>query len=116
MRGSRATVGLAVLLTALGASSEARAFERQWHAGVDAGYAALLLPAGPTLHGFGGGLHLTYGMSDTLNLLVLADVSVHPATKYKAKPVDGVILGGGAVGIGYVFDVLQWVPYVGAAA
>lgn len=76
----------------------------------------LLNPQGASLHGFGGGLHLTYGLSDTLNLLVLGDVSVHPATTLEDKPVDGVILAGGTVGIGYVFDILQWVPYVGATA
>src|SRR5262249_33676872 len=72
--------------------------------------------SGATLHGFGGGLHLTYGINDTFNFLVLADASVHPAATYKGKGVDGAILGGGAVGVGYVFDVLQWVPYVGLAA
>jgi hypothetical protein len=115
MRRCRAAV-VCVSLCALLAPRQSRAFERQWHAGANAGYAALLLPSGAALHGFGGGLHLTYGISDTLNLLVLADASVHPATTYKAKPVDGVMLAGGAVGIGYVFDVLQWVPYVGVAA
>jgi hypothetical protein len=82
----------------------------------NAGYAALLLPSGAALHGFGGGLHLTYGLSDTLNLLVMADASVHPAATYKARPVDGAIVAGGAVGVGYVVDILQWVPYIGAAA
>jgi len=98
------------------APGEARAFERQWHVGAGAGYSALINPQGATLHGFGGGLHLTYGLSDTINLMVLADTSIHPATTHERKPVDGVILAGGSVGFGYVFDVLQWVPYVGATA
>lgn len=108
------------LLTACAAAAaswpgEARAFERQWHAGASAGYSPYITPGGVTLHGFGGGLHLTYGLSDTINVLVLADVSVHPATTYRAKPVDGLILAGGSLGAGYVFDVLQIVPYFGAA-
>lgn len=93
----------------------AGAFEHQWHLGADAGYSVLLNGQGASLHGFGGGLHLTYGLSDTLNLLVLGDVTVHPATQLEGQPVDGVILAGGSVGVGYVFDILQWVPYVGAA-
>lgn len=98
------------------APRQAHAFERQWHVGADAGYAAFINPAGVTLHGFGGGLHLTYGISDTVNVILLADASVHPAITYKAKPVDGVFLAGGSAGFSYVFDVLQWVPYVGATA
>jgi hypothetical protein len=96
-------------------SRDAQAFERQWHVGASAGYSPYINPAGVTLHGFGGGLHLTYGVSDTINFLVLADVSVHPATTHERKPVDGILLGGGSIGLGYVFDILQVVPYVGAA-
>jgi hypothetical protein len=98
------------------APREASAFEHQWHVGADAGYAALITGPGATLHGFGGGLHLTYGISDTLNLLVTGDVTVHPAGKYKGLSVDGFVLAGGNVGVGYVFDILQLVPYVGATA
>lgn len=112
----RAVPFAAALLLAPSLSREAAAFERQWHVGANAGYAALINPQGVTLHGFGGGLHLTYGLSDTINILALADVTVHPATTEKNKPVDGVLLGGGSVGFGYVFDILQWVPYVGATA
>lgn len=108
--------GSSLALLALAAPREAGAFERQWHAGADAGYSVLLNPAGAALHGFGGGVHLTYGLSDTVNLLVLADATVHPATTHKRLPVDGLVLAGGSIGFGYVFDVLQWVPYVGATA
>lgn len=95
--------------------ADAWAFERQWHVGANAGYSPYITPAGLTLHGFGGGVHLTYGVSDTINVLVLADVTVHPGITYRAKPVDGLILAGGSLGVGYVFDVLQIVPYIGAA-
>lgn len=92
---------------------DARAFERQWHVGANAGYSPYINPAGFTLHGFGGGLHLTYGMSDTINLIALADVTVHPASHDGVRPVDGIVLGGGSLGLSYVFDILQIVPYVG---
>jgi hypothetical protein len=104
------------LALALFVPREAGAFERQWHAGAGLAYAALVNPAGAVLHGFGGGVHLTYGLSDTVNLLVLADATVHPAITYKSEPVEGVVLAGGSVGFSYVFDVLQWVPYLGATA
>ncbi len=113
---------LRLLAPALGLSlalllpREARAFQHQWHVGADAGYSALITAPGATLHGFGGGLHLTYGLSDTLNLLVTGDVTVHPASRDKGLPVDGFVLAGGNLGVGYVFDILQWVPYVGATA
>lgn len=105
----------AAVAAAASLPGEASAFERQWHVGAGAGYSPYITPAGVTLHGFGGGLHLTYGLSDTINFLALADVTVHPATTDHGQPVDGVLLGGGSVGLGYVFDVLQIVPYFGAA-
>ncbi len=124
MLGLRSSVRPVAAGVALGAAlsiallfpREASAFEHQWHAGANAGYAALVTGPGATLHGFGGGLHLTYGLSDTLNLLVTGDVTVHPAARSKGVPVDGFVLAGGNVGVGYVFDILQWVPYVGATA
>jgi hypothetical protein len=80
-----------------------------------------------TLHGLGGGLHLTYGLSDALNLMAevnvsshfarLGDVPVDDAGKPTGAPavqLPRTLLASGAVGVGYVLDVLQWVPYVGA--
>lgn len=85
--------------------SRAEAFERQWHAGADLGYTALLFNGGITQHGFGGGLHLGYGINDTWNLLAEVNTSFHPS--------GGWLLAGGGVGAAYVVDILQWVPYVG---
>lgn len=112
----RAFTFTALPLLALSVSREAAAFERQWHVGADAGYAALIQPTGATQHGFGGGLHLTYGLSDTVNLLALVDVTKHFSTTHEGQPVPEVLLGGGSLGFGYVFDILSWVPYVGATA
>src|SRR5262245_38517378 len=110
MRGPRLAL-LAACATAilLASPRPALAFERQWHVGPSAGYSPYIDPAGVTLHGFGGGLHLTYGVSDTINAIAIADVTVHPAT----SDTDGLILGGGSLGLAYVFDILQIVPYVG---
>ncbi len=97
-------------------SNSANAFERQWHAGANVGYASLVNGQGATSHGFGAGLHLTYGVSDTINALVLADFSFHPDATDGGKKVPQTLLAGGSAGFAYVFDILQWVPYLGATA
>ncbi|MEZ4294160.1 MAG: hypothetical protein R3B70_04220 [Polyangiaceae bacterium] len=108
--------GAAALLAALLAPApEAHAFERQWHLGAGAGYTAYIDPSGVALHGAGGALHLTYGISDTLNVLAIADFSAHaPGTTSEGAPVSGLMLAGASGGLAYVFDILQWVPWVGA--
>jgi hypothetical protein len=82
----------------------ALAVEEQWHAGVT-GEWALLGHDGTSYPGLGGSLHLTYGLSDTFNLMLEAGASAH----------DGGNLAvlRGEAGAGYVFDVLSWVPYIG---
>lgn len=85
--------------------SRADAFERQWHAGASLGYMAALNPLTPTLHGVGGGLHVAYGLNDTVNLLGELNFTGFPAGR--------ALVTGGGVGASYIFDVLQWVPYIG---
>jgi hypothetical protein len=92
-----------VALPALLAPATAEAYEHQWHIGGSFGYAVLL--GGSTWNGFGGGAHVAYGINDSFNLMGQIDVTDHPAGNW-------LIVSGG-VGAGYVFDVLQWVPYVG---
>lgn len=92
-------VGAAVAL----AGGRAEAFEHQWHLGGSLGYAALF--GGGTSHGFGGGVHAAYGLNDSFNLMGDVNVTAHPYAQW--------VVMSGAVGAGYVLDVLQWVPYVG---
>ncbi|MDI1443980.1 hypothetical protein [Polyangium sp. 6x1] len=114
MRRTRALLLLASILSILAFAPAAEAYERQWHVGGGLGY-SLVLPGGsiPTtatsLHGLGVALHGTYGLTDAFNLLVQVDGSFAPG----APPV---ILAGGGVGVGYVLDVLRWVPWVGVMA
>jgi hypothetical protein len=79
-----------------------------------------MLADSQTLHGFGGGLHLTYGLTDAFNLMLLADVAGHPGKAgvlgSEDPPRPDIMLLGGSVGAGYVIDILQWVPYVGVTA
>jgi hypothetical protein len=93
-------VGVATLL----AGARASAYEHQWHLGGSLGYDALF--AGGTSHGFGGGVHAAYGLNDSFNLMAEIDVTAHPYAQW--------VVTSGGIGAGYVLDVLQWVPYVGA--
>jgi hypothetical protein len=97
---SALAAGAALLL----GTRPALAYERQWHAGMSFGYAALF--GASTWHGFGGGLHLAYGVNDMVNLLAEIDATAHPYGQWT------VVSGG--LGAAYVLDVLRWVPWAGA--
>jgi hypothetical protein len=102
----------ALLVAAISASSawllpsRADAFERQWHAGASLGYMALIGTSKRTLHGLGGGVHAAYGLTDTFNLIGELNLTGHPKGR--------TLVTGGGVGASYIFDVLQWVPHIGA--
>lgn len=105
MRRKRPPLAFAVpaACAALLAPRAASAYEHQWHVGGDFGYAALF--DGSTANGFGGGAYFAYGLNDSFNLMGQVDATYHPG--------DHWLVVSGGVGAGYVFDVLQWVPYVG---
>jgi len=111
MRRSRAPLILASVLSVVAFSPLAEAYERQWHVGGGLGYSLLLnggsVPTTATsLHGLGATLHGTYGLTDAFNLMVQVDGSIAPGP-------TPVLLAGGGAGIGYVIDVLRWVPWAG---
>jgi opacity protein-like surface antigen len=91
--------------------AEASAFDGLWHAGIDAGYALGAFPDA-AVNGFGGGLHLAYGISDAFNLRLNADVSAFDLP----EPATSALIYAGALGAEYSLDVLDWVLYVGALA
>jgi hypothetical protein len=114
----------ALAALALLAPARAEAYEKQWHVGASLGYVALM-GDNPTRHGLGGGLHLTYGLSDAFNLMIETEATGHfgraavPAAKKSDTDIaeqNGAAFTRAGVGVGYVFDVLQWVPYVGFVA
>lgn len=121
----RPALAASLFAAALLTSSRSEAFEHQWHVGGSLAYTALMGEQ-QTRHGLGGGLHLTYGLSDAINLMATVNVSGHfgrlgeePVDESgkptgPAVPVPAVVLATGAAGVSYVVDVLQWVPYVGA--
>jgi opacity protein-like surface antigen len=99
---ARWSVSVAVFGFAFALAPRAHAFERQWHAGVDGGYAALF---DDTSSGFGGGVHLAYGLNDTFNAMMELDVTRQPSA--------GTTVWSGAAGVAYTFDVARAVPYAG---
>ncbi|MCC6552240.1 MAG: hypothetical protein IT372_04360 [Polyangiaceae bacterium] len=105
-RSALLSAAVAAALAALLIPSRAGAFERQWHAGAGFGYALLANPG--TYPGFGGRLHLAYGMTDAFDAIVELDAASHPGG-------DLMVLGGSA-GARYVIDILEWVPYFGLEA
>jgi hypothetical protein len=99
----RAALTVAVTLFAALVPAEAAAYERQWHAGASFGYA--IVGQEEAYSGLGGGLHLTYGLTDAFNAMLETDFTLHPGG-------DLTVLSA-ALGPAYVLDILEWVPYGG---
>ena len=91
--------------------ARAEAFEDLWHVGIDAGYALGGFPQA-SVNGFGGGLHVAYGISDAFNLRLNADVAAFDLP----EPGTSALVYTAAVGAEYSLDVLEWILYVGALA
>jgi hypothetical protein len=81
----------------------AHAVEREWRAGLDAGFASLF--GDNSAAGFGGGVHGVYGLSDAFNALLEVD--------YTRQPSAHSNVWSAAAGVAYTFDVAQLVPYAG---
>jgi len=111
-----ATVPLAGFLLV----APAHAVERESHLGFGGGL-SILSVADKSSTDVGGGLGVfyTYGLTDQWNLLVQGGISLvstsepADANTPRTRPYTVSNL---SAGIGYVFDVLSWVPYVGVLA
>ncbi|AKU95783.1 hypothetical protein AKJ09_02447 [Labilithrix luteola] len=116
LASSAAGLVASVLLLAAG-EREANAAENQHHLGLDPSL-ALLKVDGKSSMSVGGGLavHYTYGLSDQFNLM--AEVGSAIVGSGKDSPdtprTSPSTVSHAGVGIGYVIDVIQWVPYIGA--
>jgi hypothetical protein len=100
---------------------EARAIERQHHFGLDPSLSILKVDDKSSVStGFGIGAHYTYGLSDQFNLMAELNVSRVAANQQQDHPdsphTRPANIAHGLVGLGYVIDVLQWVPYFGVLA
>jgi outer membrane protein with beta-barrel domain len=109
----------ALLWAWLAPAREAHAFERQWHVGIDGGYAVIFDPG---VSGFGGGAHAAYGISDSFNAMLELALTRHPdaaltlGTGDNAKTLSVETVASGAAGIAYTIDIARAVPYVGVLA
>ena len=109
-------VALALAVASLVLAAPARAVEREHALGVNAG-GAILMVADKSSPDIGGsvGVHYTYGLSDAFNLvadagwsLVALNEKLTDPTTPHTRPTN---LTNADVGVAYVLDVLQWVPW-----
>ncbi len=102
----RAIFSAAIVAAVAFAPRTARAYEHQFHLGGSFGYVGIV--GDNSASGLGGRINFDYGITDAINLMTRAEMVSYPKL--------GVVVPSGAVGIGYVIDILQWVPYFGAMA
>jgi hypothetical protein len=112
----RRGVALALAVASFVLQAPARAVEREHAIGVDAGGAILMVAdkSSPDI-GASIGMHYTYGLSDAFNLVADAGWSLvalnerltDPTTPH-TRPTNTT---NADVGLAYVLDVLQWVPW-----
>lgn len=107
----------ATFATALAINGNATAIERQHHVGIGAQLAILSIEDKSTASVGGGlALHYAYGINDTFNLMIEATSSSVAREQFQDTPetprTRPAGVDHGAFGVGYVIDVLQWVPYI----
>lgn len=100
-------------------SGSARAVERQHHLGLAPALGMLTVANKSTLSvGAGGALHYAYGLTDQWNLSVEASSVIVAANQKQDFPTAPrnrpASVDHAAVGLGYVIDILRWVPYLNA--
>lgn len=113
-----ALAGLAVASILWASPREAHAIERQHHVGLDPSLSILKVDDKSTASvGAGLGLHYTYGINDQFNVMaemnvsrVAANQQQDDATSPHTRPAD---VAHASAGVGYVIDVLRFVPYLG---
>jgi hypothetical protein len=100
--------GLAIVAASLAAAGSAGAVEREHQIGLELGVPMLVVQnsSTSTLTGGGFGLHYTYGISDAINLVADGGASLMPFGASSPSTMSNV-----DVGLAYVLDVLQWVPW-----
>ncbi len=113
----RLGVVLAVLFVLSVLEKPAFAVERQHHIGLAPALAILAIADKSTASiGAGGQIHYAYGLNDQWNFMVEASSAIVAKDQKQDTPetprtrpaaVDHL-----AVGVGYVIDILRWVPYL----
>jgi hypothetical protein len=110
-----------VALAGIAVPREAAAVEHQHHIGLDPSLAMLKVDDKSSLSvGAGLGVHYTYGISDQFNFMAEVNASIVAAKQQQDMPTSPhtrpAEVDDALVGVGYVIDVLQWVPYFGVLA
>lgn len=97
----------------------ARAVEREHQLGVDGQFVSLKVANTASANSGGAfGAHYSYGLTDQFNLMAEGGFALHAVEPEVEKdkgpaPQQPKTIGHVGVGVGYVFDVLSWVPYIG---
>ena len=99
-------------------ATNASAFEKQHHLGLSPGLAVLNVADKSTASvGAGLSLHYAYGLTDQFNFMVEGGSHVVALDQQMDTPETPrtfpARVDHAGVGIGYVLDVLRWVPYFG---
>lgn len=115
MRRARLSAVVAVVAGALVPAADAHAIERQHHFGLAPQLAILKVDGKSSLDvGAGGAIHYAYGLNDMFNLMAEGGSAVVAANQDQDTPTTPknrpAAVDHATVGIGYVFDVLRWVP------
>jgi hypothetical protein len=114
----RPLTAAAILLASTALEAPARAVEHEKHLGVDLGGSMLVID-GKSTNDLGGTamLHYTLGLSDAFDLMFEGAYSLVALGQHASGPKTPHTypewIANANVGIGYVFDVLTWVPYAG---
>ena len=112
---------LAFVALSAAAPRPARAIERQHHFGLDPSLSMLKVDDKPTLStGVGIGAHDTSGIDDQFNFMAELNASIVAADQKQDTPTSPHTrpsqVAHALAGVGYVIDVLRWVPYFGILA
>jgi hypothetical protein len=114
MRRAAGLLVVTALAAVGGTSGTAGAVENENHVGVDLGVPILVAQRGngsSTLTGATLGLHYTRGLTDAFDLVADGGWSALPA-----GTSSFATLSNAEVGLAYVLDVLQWVPWASIEA
>jgi hypothetical protein len=112
-------LGVAVAAASLAATlaAPARATEREHQLGADLGLSLLPIQDKSTMDvGAGVGAHYSYGLTDQFNFMAEANGSIVALGQSSGKGIPTTrpsTLTTAGVGLGYVLDITQWVPYFG---
>jgi hypothetical protein len=116
----RSGIAALALAGAVLASTEARATEKEHHLGGDLGLSLLSIQDKSTVDlGAGVGAHYAYGLSDQFNFLAELNGSIVALGSQgddKTPRTRPTTLSTAGVGVSYVLDITQWVPYFGVLA